>query len=162
LTYSNDRNKAIGIAAGEIMAYLVKHYMKKIVPTVSCSNSGIETAREMMASGQGLVIVLRNGQPAGMITEHDFMDKVVMKAKDPSEITGEAIMSSPLICVDPDDDLLDASKLMFEHGIHALAVIRDGIIYGTLSAKDVAMSLGDYVDKSTRDILRWAAPPFSR
>jgi CBS domain-containing protein len=150
------------IVSGEFMAYLVKHYMRKIVPTVNGNNTGLETAQEMMASGQGLVIVLRDGQPAGMITEHDFMDKVVMTAKDPSKITGEAIMSFPLVCVDPDDDLLDASKLMTEHGIHALAVIRDGIIYGTLSARDIAVSLGDYVDRSTRDILRWAAPPFSR
>ena len=57
-----------------------------------------------------------------------------------------------------DDDLLKVSKLMSERDVRKLLVVKDDIIYGIITAKDIAQRCGDYVDRSVRDIIRWTAP----
>ena len=53
---------------------------------------------------------------------------------------------------------MTASEIMYKNNIRRLPVVRDGIIYGVLSAWDVSLHCIDYVNKSTLDILKWATP----
>jgi len=140
------------------MSYLVKHYMRKEVPTINERTSVIDAAKTMMKSGRGFLVVLKEAQPAGIVTEHDFVDKVIVGQKDPTKVSVGEIMSSPLITIDPDENLLKASELMHKHNIRRLPVVRDGIIYGAITSKDIVRSLGEYVDQSIRDLIRWATP----
>jgi len=140
------------------MSYLVKHYMRKEVPTVNESTSVLDAAKAMTEAGKGFLIVLKEGQPTGIVTEHDFVQKVIMGQKDPAKVLVSEVMSSPLITIDPDEDLRAASELMQKHRIRRLPVVRDGIIYGAVTTRDITKSLGAYADQSVRDILRWATP----
>jgi CBS domain-containing protein len=136
--------------------------MRKEVPTITSGSTALEAATEMSNQNRGFIVVLREGQPVGIITEHDFMDKIIVGKKTPSKTTVESIMSSPLIIVDPDLDLVEASKVMIQHNIRRLIIVRDGIIYGSITTRDIVRSLGDYLDTATRDIIRWSAPSYSR
>lgn len=140
------------------MSYLVKHYMIKEVPTVIDSATALDAAKAMVDAGRGFILVLKEGGPAGIVTEHDFVNKIIVGKKNPVKVSAVEIMSSPLITVDPDEDLIKASALMHEQGIRPLLVARDSIIYGAITAKDIARSLGKYVDQSVKDLLRWSAP----
>jgi len=140
------------------VSYLVKHYMRKEVPTVDANVTVIEGAKTMLKAGRGFLIILREGQPAGIVTEHDYVEKVVAQNKDSAKTTVFQIMSTPLITIDPDEDLIKASELMHEHNIRRLPVLKDGIVYGSITTKDVSRALGQYVDRSVRDLMRWAAP----
>ena len=140
------------------MSYLVKHYMRKEVPTVDANVPVIEGAKAMLKSGRGFLIILREGQPTGIVTEHDYVEKVVAQTRDPAKTTVAQIMSAPLITIDPDEDLIKASELMHEHNIRRLPVLKDGIVYGSITTKDISRALGQYVDRSVRDLMRWAAP----
>jgi predicted transcriptional regulator len=66
-------------------------------------------------------------------------------------------MSSPLVTIDPDDDLLKATQVMKEQNVRKLVVVRDDIIYGIITAKKISQNVQDYVDRSIRDIVRWTA-----
>jgi len=138
--------------------YLVKHYMRKDVPTIVDVASVSEAARSMKKVGRGSLIVLRGGSPAGIVTYQDIVDKIVADDKDPKKVTVAEIMSAPLITVDPDEDLLKASEIMQKHNIRRLPVIREGIIYGVLTSADISVHCIDYVNKSVKDILKWAVP----
>ena len=140
------------------MAYSVKSYMEKEVPTIGDTATTTEAAKTMADTGRGFLVVLTGGKPSGIVTEKDFVEKVIASELDPKTLQVGQIMSSPLITVDPDEDLLKASELMKKHGVRRLPVVRDGIIYGIITAKDIASHCGDYVDRSVRDILRWTAP----
>ena len=140
------------------MAYLVKHYMRKEVPTVDEGTSVIDAAKAMMKSSRGFLVVLKKGQPAGIVTEHDFVDKIIVGGKNPAKVLASEIMSSPLITIDPDEDLVKASEVMQQHSIRRLPVVKDGIIYGAITTRDISRALGEYVDRSVRDLMRWAAP----
>ena len=140
------------------VSYLVKHYMRKEVPTIDGNATAIEGAKTMVKLGRGFLIILREGQPAGIVTEGDYVTKIVAQNKDPAKTTVAQIMSTPLITIDPDEDLIKASELMHEHNIRRLPVLKDGIVYGSITTKDISRALGQYVDRSVRDLMRWAAP----
>ena len=137
------------------LSTLVKYYMKKEVPTTEDKSSVSEAAKTMIKSSRGFLIVLKEGKPEGIVTEHDFVEKVIAKELDPSKVIISGIMSSPIITIDPDEDLLKASELMKKHNIRRLPVVKDGIIYGVLTTRDVSQQVREYVDKSVRDIIRW-------
>ena len=140
------------------MSYLVKQYMRKQVATVAGEVSIVEAASLMQKSGTGFLIVLEKGSPVGIVTEHDFVYKAIAADLDPKKVKVAEIMSSPLVTVDPDEDLLKASEIMQKHNIRKLPVVRGGIIYGILTARDISEHCIDYVNKSVKDVMRWAAP----
>ncbi len=65
-------------------------------------------------------------------------------------------MSAPLVTIDPDASLIEAAKIMEEHKIRRLAVAKKGILYGVLTAIDIARNLEGYVESEVRSILRYA------
>jgi CBS domain-containing protein len=137
------------------MSYQVKHYMSEEVPTIEGRASVAEAAREMSKADKGFLIILKDGRPTGMVTLRDIVNKVVATELDSAKVSVEEIMSSPLITVDPDEDLIKASNLLKEKNIRQVAVVKDEIIYGVLTAGIISQRFAEYLDKSTRDIMRW-------
>lgn len=139
------------------MSFSVKDYMSKEVPTVDNVVSVTEAAKTMSESGKGFLIVLKAGHPTGIVTENDFVNKIIASELDPAKVSVGEIMSSPLISIDPDENLLKASEVMHEHNIRRLPVLKNGIIYGVISSKDIAEHCGAYVDQSIKDLIKWAS-----
>jgi len=139
------------------MSYFVKDYMTKAITTINYEATVSEAAKAMAAdeSLEGYTVVLKEGKPVGMVTERDIVNKVLAVDRSPGRTKVAEIMTSPLITVDPDEDLLQASQLMRERHVRKLVVIRGDIIYGILTAKDIAQQCGDYVNQSIKDITRW-------
>jgi CBS domain-containing protein len=140
------------------MPYLVKDFMNKDVPTTDESTTAKEAAKIMNESSRGYLIILRDCRPAGIVTEHDFLSKIIIGELDPSKVTVGEIMSSPVITIDPDEDLLKASELMQKNNIRRLPVVKDGIIYGVITAREIAQRCSEYVNTSIKDIMRWSLP----
>lgn len=138
-------------------AYLVKHYMSEEVPTIESQASVVEASKEMRKTGKGFLIVLKDLRPAGIVTEHDFVNKVIADELIPLKVSVREIMSSPLITIDPDEDLSKASEIMKVKNIRRLPVVREGIIYGVITVRDISQRFSEYVDKATRDIMKWCA-----
>ncbi len=141
-------------------SYQVKSYMIREFHTISSEASVVDAAASMAAdvNQEGYAIVLEAGKPVGIITENDIVNKVVAKTLDPATTKVNQVMSSPLITIDPDIDLLEASEFMRKRGIRKLIVAREEIVYGVITASDIARACGNYVDKSVRDIVLWTAP----
>jgi CBS domain-containing protein len=140
------------------MSYTVKSYMNKNVNTIGEDVTVTEAAKVMAEKNSDYLIVLKEGKPTGIVTENDFLTKILAKEADPSTVKVSSVMSKPLIIISPDEDLITASEAMREHNIRKLPVVRTGIIYGMITAADIASSCGTYVDRSIKDIIRWAAP----
>jgi CBS domain-containing protein len=141
------------------MSYRVKEYMTKEVNTVDYDATVTDAANLMAADKdyEGYVIILRKGKPIGMVTERDLVNKVLVGGLDPSKTCVSDVMSTPLITIDPDDDLLKASQVMKERNVRKLVVVRDKIIYGIITDKHISQNAQAYVDRSIRDVIRWTA-----
>jgi len=140
------------------MSYYVKDYMDKEFPTLEIEASVVDAAKLLVTKTKGYVIVLEKGKPYGMVTEFDLVTKILAAEKDPKRVELKQIASTPLITIDPDEDLLKASELMHEKGIKRLPVVKQGVIYGVITATNIAQRCGDYVNKSVKDVLRWSFP----
>jgi len=141
------------------MSYKVKEYMITDFQTINAEMTVAEAARVMASdeNQEGYLIVFDVGKPLGIVTENDIVNRVVAKNLDPSKTKVTEIMSSPLITVDPDEDLLESSKVMLEHNVKKLVVMKEEIVYGIITAYDISQSCGRYVDKTIRDITRWTS-----
>ena len=126
------------------------------IVTVDEGSFVAEACAVICEKGVGCAVVLSECRPAGMLTERDVTYKVAAKGLDAKRVSTGEIMSTPLIEVDPDADLVEAARLMDKHRIRRLAVVRQGILYGVISALDVARNLEEYVDSEVRKILRHA------
>lgn len=85
----------------------------------------------------GSVLVTQHGVVVGIVTERDLVQKVVGLDKDPNQVTVGTVMSSPLIDIDVNRTVHDASDLMAEKGIRHLTVTENHAIVGILSIRDL-------------------------
>jgi CBS domain-containing protein len=101
-----------------------------------------ELADEMNKHGRGaIVIVDSKDHPVGIITERDIVRRVVSAVKDPNKVTASEVMSKPVISVDPEMSLHNAALTMTKYKIRRLPVVRDTVLYGIVTAGDMAKRL---------------------
>jgi CBS domain-containing protein len=135
----------------------VKHVMRATVNTIAADATVLD-ATKIMGAGS-YVIILDQGKPIGIVTERDVIDQVVVPERDPNSITVTEIMSTPVITIDPDEDLLTAANMMREHNITKLLVMREDIVYGILTDMIISRHFQSYVDRAVRDMIRWSPAP---
>ena len=133
--------------------------MRKNVVIIHEGMSVTEVSMNMREKNQPCAIVFRQDKPYGIVSERDIAWKVAANGLDPKSVKIEEIMSTPLISVDPDEDLAEAANLMKKHKIRRLAVIRGETLYGVLTAGDIMRNLGNYLDKEVQDVLRYLWMP---
>jgi CBS domain-containing protein len=102
-------------------------------------NATVKEAAEVMNKFEiGCLIAVRKGKAVGIITERDLLKRVVAEAKDVNKTRVKDVMSSPLVVVEPDLDLEEAVKLMFQMKIKKLPVVDGKRLVGLVSLTDIA------------------------
>ena len=114
----------------------VNQVMNKDVLTSDKSTSLQDAAQKMKKSNIGCVIVTDDTNPLGIITERDFVTKVAAEGR-PLFTEISEVMSSPLITIDPEETIWEASEMMKEKGIHKLPVKENGKIVGIITTTDI-------------------------
>jgi len=117
---------------------LVKDIMSSPVITVD-EDATVNKAAQLMAEGHiGCILVTsKEGKPLGIITESDFVTRVLAKNIQPNKLTAKEVMTSPLITIDPDETLSEAARRMSQLNIRRLGVMYKGDLVGIISSKDI-------------------------
>jgi signal-transduction protein with cAMP-binding, CBS, and nucleotidyltransferase domain len=111
--------------------------MRTTMETIASERTVLEAAQAMAEKRIGSLLVLEAEKIAGIVTETDLVRKVIA-ANLPTGSTGVgAVMNAPLIHIDINHTVRDASRLMAEKRIRHLAVAEDGKIVGLLSVRDL-------------------------
>ena len=112
--------------------------MRKGVITLQQEETVATAAKTLKGNMIGSVIVLRKGDPVGIITERDMVFKVIAGGKDPKKVKLKAIMSSPLKAVGPEVDIEDAARMLRDEHVKRLPVVsKKGQLIGILSETDL-------------------------
>ena len=114
----------------------VNEVMSKNMLTLDKSISLQEAAEHMKKLNVGCVIVTDSNNPIGIITERDFVTKIAAEGR-PLFTEIKEVMSSPLITIDPEETIWEASELMKEKLIHKLPVKKNGEIVGIITTTDI-------------------------
>jgi CBS domain-containing protein len=122
----------------EFLPLRVGDVMVRGVVTVD-ENASVKEAVDIMNEFQiGSLIVLEKGKAKGIVTERDFLRRVVAGAKDVMNTKVKEIMTTPLVVVEPSTDLEEAVKLMFQNKIKKLAVVDANKLVGIVTLTDIA------------------------
>lgn len=118
----------------------VKDIMTKTVVTIEADKTVSEAAVLMTEKNVSNLIVMNDVTPIGIVTERDFVRKVLAKNKPPTIKISE-IMSTPLRVIDPDAPIKEAARKMIRKGIRRLPVIHDNKLVGIVTTTDIAKQL---------------------
>jgi CBS domain-containing protein len=116
----------------------VEDVMVKEVITIDEKSTVKEAAEVMNKFEIGCLIAIRKGKAVGIITERDLLKRVVADVRDPAGTKVKEVMTSPLVVVEPDIDLEEAVKLMFQMKIKKLPVVDGKRLVGLISLTDIA------------------------
>jgi len=117
---------------------LVKDVMSSPVITIEENETADKAARLMAKQNVGCIVVIgKQGKPLGVITERDLVVRVLARNNQPSKLVAKEVMTSPLITVDPDENLSEAARRMSRINIRRLGVMYKGNLVGLISSKDI-------------------------
>ena len=116
----------------------VEDVMVREVITVDEDSTVKEAVDIMNEFHIGSLIVLEKGRAKGIVTERDFLKRVIAEAKDVMTTEVKDIMTTPLVVVEPSMDLEDAVKLMLQSKIKKLAVVDANKLVGIVTLTDIA------------------------
>ncbi|MEM5879448.1 MAG: CBS domain-containing protein [Candidatus Aenigmatarchaeota archaeon] len=128
------------------MPIYVKDIMIKPVITIDQEKTVKQAGEMMKKTRRGCLIVTKKGKPVGILSDSDVIKRVVAKNLLPSKVKIKKVMSSPLIVIGPNDDILTAVRKMKKSNIHRLPVVSEGKLVGLISLSDIAKTSPEMLD----------------
>lgn len=119
------------------MAVQTRDIMVSKVVTITKDSTIKEAVRLMNKHEIGCVVVTENKKAIGILTERDLMKRVLAKAQDPGKTRVEEVMSTPLISVEPDAEIGDVSRIMFQRNIKKMPIVRKDKLLGLVTLTDI-------------------------
>ena len=110
--------------------------MTREISVISEDASLQEAAQQMQVQRIGSILVEKNGEYTGIITDTDVVQTVVL-CPVVSQLKGHGLMSSPIISLDKKLSTQYARDLMADRRIRHLAITEDGQIVGVISVRDL-------------------------
>jgi CBS domain-containing protein len=118
------------------------------------SDASLLAAAQLMREKRlGSLLTVEAGEIVGIVTECDLIRKGLAVNRPAENTHVSAVMSSPLLSIDVNRTVRDASKAMAEQSVRHLTVTESGKIVGVLSVRDLVKMV------SVRDRPRFLGKP---
>ena len=146
----------------------VSSIMTSKVITITEKQTLKELSKLMYQRNIGGIIILKDilpnnaseeDTPIGIITERDIARLVAFSSNLSTDTPTSELMSQPLITINQNSSIKDASDLMQQHNIRRLPVLDNkGKLVGIITAKDILKAMMDLLKSvmNQQDLLRLA------
>ena len=104
---------------------------------IDAGASVLEAVKQMIEANIGSLLVTKDGETAGIVTERDYLRRVAHEGPTDEEVTVEEIMSSPLIVVTPETTIDECMALMTDRRIRHVPVVEGSEVVGMVSIGDL-------------------------
>lgn len=111
--------------------------MRTRMETIASERTVLDATQTMTEERIGSLIVLEAGEMVGIVTETDVVRKAIATHLPASSTRVGAVMNYPLIQIDINHTVRDASRLMAEERIRHLTVTENNKVVGLLSVRDL-------------------------
>ena len=130
---------------GEIPKIKVRDVMIPAINVIEAERTVREACILMDRLGVGSLLVEREGKLVGIVTERDFVVRVLATGLDHTKTKVGDVMSYPVIAVSPDSPIEEAVALMLSHGFRRLPVVDlEGKLLGMVTLSEAAKALLAY------------------
>ena len=85
----------------------------------------------------GALMVLRDGQLTGIVSERDYARKVILQGRNSQSTLVSEIMTTPVLFVTPEQTIQNCMKLMTSRRIRHLPVLEQEKVIGVVSIGDI-------------------------
>jgi signal-transduction protein with cAMP-binding, CBS, and nucleotidyltransferase domain len=136
------------------MVVKAREIMHTDLMTADPATTALACARRMVEAHHGYAVLLKDGRMEGIVTEWDFLAKVVARGTDPATIPISSIASTPVRSCDAETPTDEVVQRMAQEGIRRMLVTQGGRVVGMITSKDVIKAFKPYVDKISADISR--------
>jgi len=100
-----------------------------------------EAIKMMVDRNVGSIIVTDKGSIAGILTERDYLRRIVLEGRTSKTTHVTEVMTAKVICVDPGRSIDECMAIMTQQRIRHLPVMEGGEVVGLVSIGDVVKSL---------------------
>ena len=129
----------------------VKDIMRNSVISIDESMTVKDAAQIMTDTKVGCVIITKEIAPVGILTERDFVTKIISNQMPYSTVLSE-VMSSPLVSISADETVWEAAETMKTKKIHKLPVVDENKMVGIITATDLVKVSSVGSDSNMRQI----------
>lgn len=127
-------------------------------PACCTGETTVAEAATLMAEHGCLPVVDADGRVAGVVTDRDIACRCVANGKEPNTPVGE-VMTSPARCCGPDDEAVEAARVMAQAQVRRVPVIdRQGSCVGMVSQADLARA-GDFDRDEAASVVERVSEP---
>jgi len=138
------------------MVLYAKDIMKNYTKTFPSDTNALDGAKIMQEDHVGFLIVHDSGgKPVGIVTEWDYISKVVAAEKDPRKVTLGQIMKEGIISVAADTPTEKVTVIMGKNLIRRIPVFENGKLIGVITSRDIIRIFKDYMDSISDIIARF-------
>ena len=101
----------------------------------------IDAIKSMAERAIGALLVMKDGELVGVVTERDYARNVVLKGRSSASTTVLEIMEPSMITVSPDDSIDHCMRLCTNERVRYLPVLDNGKTVGVLSLGDLVKAV---------------------
>ena len=111
------------------------------VYSIQAEQTVYEAIAQMDAQNVGGLIVKDCEEIVGIITERDYLRKVILRDRSSKKTSVETIMTRNLVSITPEHTVEEAMRLLTEKRCRHLPVFKDGQLDGILSIGDLVKAI---------------------
>ena len=109
--------------------------------SISPNDSVYSAVERMSENNIGALLVIENGQLAGILSERDYARKVILKGKSSKNTLIREIMTPDVLCVSPETTVEECMALLTESRVRHLPVMDGGKLMGIVSIGDLVKQI---------------------
>jgi len=129
----------------------VKELMVKNVITLRTDTSALEATKLLNKNKIGCLVVIRDGDIEGILTERDLLERVLEKSRNPNETKVSEIMTKDVIVGKPDMEISEATRMMIKNKVKKLPIVEKSHLVGIVTVTDIARATD--IDKKTIELV---------
>lgn len=100
-----------------------------------------EAVQMMADKSVGALLVMENDKPIGIVTERDYARKVALEGRSSRDALVKDIMSTRVLCVNPQRTIQDCMALMTDKRARHLPVVDHKNVIGMISIGDLVKAV---------------------
>ncbi len=123
----------------------IRDIMEKDVITIENDKTAQYAAKIIAEKDISFLVIMNDGKPEGILSESDFVRKIVAEDKKASEIKITEVMSYKFRSVAPTTTIEDAIQKMLNNNIRRLIILDNEKLAGVITQTDLASYLRDQI-----------------